>query len=73
MFLAGVRIMHCTRLDDRQHQIVIAVLDVIFVTDELRRCGDEGRGGYRPKPHKRTAVVYRVGPHNPACKILPEH
>ena len=41
MFLASICELDRSSLDDVQPELVTAILEVVFVTDKLRRCGDK--------------------------------
>src|SRR5215468_2553143 len=79
MFLAGMRDLERAGGDDIQPEIVTAILQVMFVTDELRRSTAHGACRNRAKRYEGEfdarvpgAVVYYVQLQNPLCKLLLE-
>src|SRR5260370_30903474 len=78
-FLPGVCELDRACLDNLQVEIVIAVLQVMFVTDELRRRGGRGPNGNGAKWHEGevdarapATLVYHIHGQNPPRNILPE-
>jgi hypothetical protein len=66
-FLASICELDRSSLDDVQSELVTAILEVVFVTDELRRRGDKATNPNRAErqvgdvdARAATAVVYHI-------------
>src|ERR1700756_3499542 len=66
-FVASICKLDRSSLDDVQSELVTAILEVVFVTDKLRRRGDEAANGNRAErqagdvdARAASAVIYHV-------------
>src|SRR5215468_8734045 len=79
MFLASICKLDRSSLDDVQSEMVAAILEMVFVTDELRRRGDKATNANRAERQvgdvdawAAAAVVYHVQGEVQPRKLLTE-
>ena len=78
-FLAGMHVLGMASLDNLQEEVIVAVLQVMFVPDELHRRGDHGTDVNDSKRQEGDldarapgAAIYHVRLQDPPREILAE-